>query len=297
MPKRKPITWLVIVFGDTHTNSTRGLRPPEYVIKGGEQCHAPKRIVDHLWEPWCQHWRDVAKEKKRLAKRGPVKVLGVFNGDGVDRSYHDKEGYELLTPVEDEIVHIAEMVLEPALDVVDKWIFNRGTRAHEGGTSKLMETLARAMRDRHGLDIVSEDDQTLSQFNARVVVGGVDMLFSHHPISRSRLAHTRQQAAARSAMQYWLGYAAVGDAATDNYPRLMIFSHLHFCADGGQSTMCPIRALYCPSWQLPGAYVHGLGRGVVPEKVGTWWIWASDGEYKHKSWLHQPPSQKAIRLD
>jgi hypothetical protein len=305
MPKnKKPKTTLVVIVGDTHTNSTRGLRPPEYTIKGGELCHAPRIVVEHLWEPWKRHWRDVAREKKRLSKQGPVEVIVVDNGDGVDRSFHDREGYELLTPDENEIIDLGEMVLEPVLDVADRWIFNRGTRAHEGGTSKLMELLARTMRDRHKLDILTnpETPNSVSQWWPRYEINGVDCLFGHRPVSGSRLYHTRRQAAARTATHYWNGYNV--PRITNNSvsyerekpPDVMFFGHLHYDADSGSDASNPIRVFYVASWQMPTSYIHGIGKGAIPNAVGSRWLWCCDGEYRCKPWLHRPPARKTIKL-
>lgn len=294
---------LVIVIGDTHTNSTRGPKPPRFYDKSKKQwVYAARAVVLHLWEPWLQMWRKVAAEKARLEALGyTVRVIVVFNGDGPDRNRHDREGYEIVTPERNAITDLCERTLAPALvsGLVDVWVFNRGTEAHEGGSGELMEMLAERVSRRAN---VWRDGPDYSHYWPRFLIQGVDVMFGHHPASGSRLYHTRRQAAARTATHYWNGFnVPVITRNSISYdrekpPDVMFFGHLHYDADSGVDASNPIRVYYVASWQLPYSYIHRIGRGAIPNAVGCRWLWCQDGEYTCKPWLHRPAAGKAIRL-
>jgi hypothetical protein len=289
---------LVVVFGDTHTNSTRGLRPPRFFDQEREEYrHAPKRIVADLWEPWLANWKAVKKEKKRLRKEGyTVRVIAVFNGDGPDRNYHDREGYEMLSPNRAVILDLCEAMLEPALKpgLVDLWVFNRGTPAHDGGSSELMELLA----ERVSRDAVlwrPDENSAYSHYWPMLDIQGVPILFGHHPPAGSKLYHTRRHAAARTATHLWSGYnmpvVHMNKPTTyerQPFPVLAMFGHVHYYADSGADAVNPIRLVFGPSWQLPTAFIHRIGRGMIPNEVGAVWVRCHDGEYDLVPWLHTP---------
>lgn len=282
---RKPDMDFIVTISDLHVNSTRGLRPPSYTIKG-EKCNTHRTIVKHLWRPWLRHWQDVKKRKKELDRGHKVRVICVVNGDAPDRNYHDKEGYELLTPHENEIVDLTEMVLEPAFDVVDLWAFNRGTRAHDGTYGKLTEALAKQVGEHEKVE--RDEDGDWSHWWIRRTFQGVYAIFAHHPTSRAWVRHTRSYAAQRTAFQYFLGFSQVGDTIPD----FLVFAHTHWWADSGTSSSCPVRAFYNPSWQLPTSYIYGKGL-FLPEEVGCWWFTCADGKYTEHLWRYLPTVPRA----
>ena len=80
------------------------------------------------------------------------------------------------------------------------------------------------------------------------------------------------------------------------FPRLAMFGHVHYYADSGMDGVNPIRVVYGPSWQLPYSFIHRIGRGMIPEKVGAVWVTCHDGSYDVDPWLHTPPAMGAVRV-
>jgi len=297
---------LICVTGDQHCNSERGLRPPRFYDKERQEYrHAPRRVVEDLWEPWLQHADDLRAEKERLKAEGyNARVIVAHLGDGVDRNKYDPEGYEMLSANRTVITDIGEAALEPLLadDLVDLFIFERGTSGHEGGSGELCEMLAERISRRANVWRANERD-TWSHYCGRFSFQGVDVVFSHHPISRARRFWTRGNAANRTALHYWMAYnipLVMRNKVVNQReptPDLMFFGHCHFDAMGGGTSTIPLVAVYIPSWQLPYAYIHGLGAGIVPNPVGCKWMRCQGGRYHlYKTWLHTPRAQGAVRV-
>ena len=237
---------LLINFGDLHSGAAQGVRPYQWVDQSGEIRYAPNALVNHLLGPWDRHWLDVRAEKKRLTKLAKkVVILGIFNGDGPDKNYHDREGYEMLTPHRAKLVELCHGALAPALDVLDYIAFNRGTRAHEGGTGEMMEMLAREVvnseRVKSGrLKVVRADKENdpnaVSQYWFDKRIEGTHVVIGHTPTRKSRLPYMRNSAADRTAFEYSQSFWRLGDAPPD----LMMFNHVHYMARGGGTPSNPV---------------------------------------------------------
>lgn len=281
---------LLVVLSDLHVNHTCGLRTPVFNRFDGRNDVAQDWLVKYLWEPWVRHWSDVRAELKRLKKiHKIVRLIVLLNGDGPDKNVHDPMGYELISNDEAEIIDMTMAVLHPMYELADKIIVNRGTRAHERNMSELV---ARELDNRTNGKIVRKTENMFTHYAPRFVLQNVDIIAGHHPLSGSRRVHTRNQAAARTAFDLYSSFVGIGEKPPD----LALFAHNHIRADSGSNDKCPMRALYSPSWTLPGSYVYRLGLGHVPEKVGTWWIKCAEGEFVHKAWNYQPPVQEAIKI-
>jgi hypothetical protein len=292
---------LVVFVGDMHINATRGLRVPQFTDRDDKTYIAPDTIRTELWEPWCQHWQDVAAEKQRLSQHyKQVRVFVILGGDSTDRNAHDQEGYELWLMEIHSIIDLAERTLAPALvkmpdgrPLVDRWIVLRGTEAHELRLGQLAEGLGERLALR-GCE-VHKRDNLFSYYEFRGLFQGVNVYASHHPLAKSYRHHTRAQAVTRTVVDYWLGYCSplilfnetkiIGPV---DHPDLMFFFHAHFDAESGKVPGCPIKGYYVASWQLPYAYIFRLGKGSPPEHVGSRWLWCSDGKWHCEPWLHSP---------
>lgn len=302
---------LVIVGGDTHINSTRGLRPPQFIDKSKERqiVLTPQVVLDHLWKPWLKMWRAVKEEKARLRSLGyTVRVIFVFNGDGPDHNKNDKEGFELITREENAIKDLCEQALVPATTLmddktvlVDLWVFNRGTEKHEGGSGALMEGLAERMATKRGANVIM-DGPSYSHWCPRFLIQGVDAMFMHHPIFSTTTYQRRRTAAARTADYYWRGFNVPKISMNrisyerETVPDVMFFGHTHYDADGGQDASNPIHVFYVASWQLPTAFVQQLGYGAIPNAIGCRWMWCQAGGYYCKPWLHRPPAKAPVSI-
>jgi len=300
---------LVLLVGDMHINATRGLRVPTFTDREGKTYITPDLIRAELWEPWCQHWKAVAAEKKRLAQSYQrVRVFCILGGDSTDRNSHDQEGYELWLVEIHDILDLAERTLAPALvtmddgsPLVDTWIVLRGTEAHELRLGQLAEGLGERLTKR-GCEVFKRG-RLYSHYEFRGIFQGVDLYASHHPVSKSFRHHTRAQAVTRTVVDYWLGFCSPLITCNEtkivgpvDHPDLMFFFHSHFDAESGKVPGCPIKGYYVASWQLPYAYVYRLGKGAVPEHVGSRWLWCSGGTWYCAPWLHSPSRVGAVKM-
>lgn len=300
---------LVLFVGDMHINSTRGLRVPQFTDRDGKTYIVPDAIRTELWDPWLRHWQAVADEKERLAQHyKQVRVFVILGGDSTDRNSHDQEGYELWLMEIHDIIDLAERTLAPALvkmpdgsPLVDTWIVLRGTQAHELRLGQLAEGLGQRLAERDCN--VRKHGNLFSVHEFRGDFQGVDVYASHHPVARSYRRHTRAQAVTRSVNDAWLGFCSplitfneVKVIGPVDHPDVMIWFHVHYSAASGEVPGCPIRGFYNPSWQLPYAYIYQLGKGAVPEYVGSRWLWCADGSWHCDHWLHSPKRIEAEKM-
>ena len=271
---------LLLVVGDMHTNSTRGLPPPRFERTEGNIFIASKAQKKYLCKPWCNMWLDVKRFREahsELLKR----VIVIYNGDGVDRNKWDPEGYEMITPHRQEILDMGEKVLNVAKPYVDMIVVNRGTQAHSGQAGEMDELLARQLLDHDWKVLPSEQGTALSHYWPELRFDGVLMQFGHSPGMRTTREHLRGQAANRKAFDMTSTYSRIDRT----YPHAIVYSHVHYYS---HSNVHPIHVYYNPAWQLHTAYVHGLGISGKQEPVGSWWFLLSEGKYQSGMWSYLP---------
>jgi len=277
----KPFT-LLIVGSDTHTNSTRGLCPPKFTTTDGRIIEASKIQKKELWKPWKRHWKDVGHFRAQYPNC--ESCFFVFNGDGPDRSFHDHEGYELLTPHRQEIANLTQEVLTPAKPHVDMALINRGTVAHEGGTGELSEMLAQQLLLSGWPILPCKEDNSATHYWPELVIRGLRFRFGHHPISTSRRIHLRGAGARRQAYEL-TGQHERMLTDPEKTPNVAIFSHVHYPA---HNTNYPVHVYYTPSWQLHTSYAHRIGVSGSQEPVGCWWFLISENHYQADMWSYLP---------
>lgn len=277
---------LLMVIGDMHTNSTRGLCPPRFERTEGATILASREQETHLWTPWCKMWYDVGEFRRRY-RHLLERVIVVYNGDGVDRNRHDPEGYEALTPHRQEILDLGEKVMAVARPHVDALVVNRGTPAHSGQAGEMDELLARQLLD-HGWPVLPPLYGTsLSHYWPELIFDGVRMQFGHSPGIRTGREHLRGQPSNRKGFDMTSAYGRMGRS----FPQFIVYSHVHYPE---HSTQHPIHVYYNPAWQLHTAYVHNLGISGKQEPVGAWWFLLSQSYYQADLWSYLPQFDHVI---
>lgn len=270
---------LVVIWGDTHTNSTVGLIPPTVRYDDG----AERKASDEQQWLWEQN-QDLVKFIKKKKRKEQCKCVVVFNGDGPDRNRYSG-GYDLITMSRAEIVRWTVEALRPMRDVADAWIQNRGTPAHEGGSGELAELVAKE------LDATKQPGRdTYSWWFQKYVFGGVYFWISHRPKSVSYFEHTRNNGARRTAHNLWDAFKRMDD----DVPNVAVFSHVHHPEEAKHNRML---CVFTHPWKLCDAWGHSVGFGPMVQPVGAWRFLCSKGRYEYDEWYRQPPNEPYIKLD
>src|SRR5581483_2530987 len=128
---------IFIFVSDIHINSKAAVRYPEMVMDDGDTSIASARQMA-LWEPWQDAWATV----KKRAKDRPVVIA--FGGEIADKDAKSRS-YQYVTKNGADILKLAFLTMQPALEVDTKFIVLRGTEAHTGKSSNLDEMIATEM--------------------------------------------------------------------------------------------------------------------------------------------------------
>lgn len=270
----KPI--LAVFTGDWHTNDTCGLCPPVYHREKLAE-HRPGKAVRALWRAWQEFWQLMADKKQETG----AELLAFCVGDLADINVHSQT--QLISFNQADILRAMVDVTQPMLEVADRIFVIRGTASHTGGNGLLEELFAQ--------DIGAEpcpDEDSMSWWVMRGMLGGVRVETSHHSPTYSMRPWTLNQAAARAAAIVSARYQKEGLARET--PDVCVWAHRHAAAQGQEMG---VHGFFLPSWKLVGQYGHRLGAGAHIEKVGGLWLLCQGGEYAW-GWERWSPRRPTI---
>lgn len=252
---------IVVVFADTHSNSTLGLCPPEVHIGDGMRALASKSQL-WSWKCWNLLWDKVEKLDREVK---PTKIIAVGAGDLVDVNKHS--GHQLISQNKSIIVRMAKLALERPLSIVDEFYALRGTEAHGGGCGEYEELLA------HDIGAV-EDPKfgTSSWWHLPLESAGVKFDITHHPATNSLRPWTLGSAACRQSAML------INEYQGEDLPQVAIRAHVHHIEDSGVTF--PIRTFFLPAWKVSGdSYDARSGRAGQKITVGALIFICENGKY------------------
>jgi hypothetical protein len=207
---------------------------PEFVTADKQTIH---------WSPG-QEWLGeqflgfLNRAKERAVGR---RVIGTLLGDAVEGNNH--QTVQALPSLFDQ-GEMAKQVLSPFRSMCDEFYMTWGTEAHDGpGWATIRE-------------IASELEVNAADWELRLRIGGVLCQYAHHGRAGSRPWTT---AAAGIAAEVLMRAAERGE----EIPRFVFYGHVHKLDDSGEK-FPSIRAIACPSWQLPTAYGTKVGAFSLP---------------------------------
>lgn len=268
----------VVWISDLHINSKMALRYPEMVMDDGDTSIASPRQMA-LWEAWLNCWETV----KKRAKGRPVVVI--FGGEIADKDAKNRS-YQYITKNGADILKLAFLTIQPALEVGIKFIVLRGTEAHTGKSSNLDEIIATEMSAKH--DVVRNvQTGTFSWYYFKGVIGGRIFDLAHH-VNMGGLPWTERNAANALSARLTMTYAEAGEKLPDFAMR----GHVHRVADS--SINYHIRSLIAPAWSLDTSFLHRIGQGAKQLEIGAILV---DPLSKEVDYLrYKPKSQDMVYL-
>lgn len=227
--------WIVAATADWHVNSRQGLCPSEFHHNDG-QVTTPSAAQEWLNARFTMFWARVAAYK---AKFSAARVLGVVNGDALDKNRHSS--YQIMSVNEADIIQATVEVAAPMTAICDEMAIVRGTEAHTGGDGWMEETFAGRVAT------VKPAETVASWYWFDVNLDDFRMAFAHHPGTNSRVPWTIGNAANRAAVMLEDEFFGEPDA-----PRLVTYAHVHHSEDSGDNHK--IRVMFLPPWKLGDAY-------------------------------------------
>lgn len=249
---------ILVVTGDTHTNSHGGLMPPTIRKISGNTIKA-NAVQKLLWRGWLASWAALTVIKERYG----LPLVTVFNGDAVDRNKHDPWDHVAQHP--EDIINMGVTALKPALDLSDGYYFIKGTEAHTSNHGWLEDALAKDLG-------CPETAHGYAYHSLLLQLGGQTFDIRHHTESNSTRPWTKGGGAQRSAkmvMDYYY-------ESRDRPPDWAIRNHVHHFEDSGRNFLT--RCLFLPCWQAPGPWIHRIGLGAKMAEFGmAYWV-CKDGK-------------------
>lgn len=238
------MTEILVHFGDLHVGSSLALCPERVSLSdGGTHLASPLQLF--YLECWRRFWADTRELKASLKAR----VVAICGGDERDGDHHGTT--QLWAADELDQDRAVLTVLDEAWDVVDEWVFVRGTPAHCGVNSAATERYAEVLSHR-GWNVRKNGDQ-YSHWIYTGVHGGVKVEVAHAPGTKSWVPNTRGVACARHA-----AYTRKEYHESDlEPPDVVIRHHVHYWSGPGcdSGTCC----FFIPGWQAATTFVHSIG--------------------------------------
>ena len=233
----------LVVFGDTHINSTIALCPPKVILDDGNSM-MPSMSQRILWEKWCGK-DSFIQDVKNAAKGGKLWV--VANGDLIESDMKDRS-YQTVTKNPATIRRTARDALLPLRDIADRWWSIRGTEAHGGKSNSFEEELA----EDFGAEKEPETG-SYSWWSLLIDINGFLFDITHHSLGDGR-EWTKLGSAVRLAKQTVIRCAE----RRERIPNFVIRSHTHFYNDSfDASSIC--RAITLPGWSFASAFSYRMG--------------------------------------
>lgn len=242
---------VVAIVGDTHTNSTIGVNPPDVPLDEGGSWTANET---NLWRWQC--WNDYWDEVEMAARKADARLYVVINGDAIEDPYHPTS--EIISVNKNSALRSALRVLDRPRRMAHHFFVVRGTIAHTGIGAWMEEAIANMLEAEP-----DEEMNTSSWYHLPLMAG--DLLFdiAHHPKTVGRLPWTESAAPARQGV-----YTLVKNhRAGRRIPDVVVRSHHHGeFLDSGLST--EPRVFYLRPWQMSTQYSHRIGESGIVNPIG-----------------------------
>jgi len=235
-----------IFVADLHVNSTVAVCPPVVNLDDGGTYHAT-RTQRWLWDSWTGLWQDV----DRGTPKGDRVLFVVGDLGELDT---EKRSIQLISLNKDTIIGMCIDVLEPALSVVDRVYFFRGTPAHSGRSAWLEEHVARDIDTSvpYSKEIdqeTGEEKKTIASWwhlRGRINASKIDVC---HHVGGSVTPNAGNN----------LGIKILSKYALNNWdrPDLVLRAHVHKFRESGKNL--PLWAAICPAWTTITEYGYRIG--------------------------------------
>ena len=265
---------LTVHVGDTHVGSSLAMWPREVTLADDARWQ-PSPLQDWYMARWLEFWADTATLKKKYN----AWCVGISGGDERDGDHHLTK--QLVSADEDDQDQAVEVVYSIAAEVVDEWVFVRGTPAHGCGTERYAREFARK-----GWNVVPNGEHW-SHWVYTGVHGGIKMEVAHTPGTKSWVPTTRGVSCARHAQYTRAEY----HESSVEPPDVVIRHHVHYWqgpgCDGG--TCC----FFIPGWQASTAWVKSRGVKSATEShfvPGGLRLLCQNGQWRHFRGLRKPKS-------
>lgn len=266
---------LLVVVSDTHINSTVSLCPLVVNLDDGGTYHA-SRTQHWLWDCWLHFWR-YAKEKANGRR-----VIGIINGD-LGELDTKRRSNQLISVNKATILSMATETLMPTMDIVDSWVFIRGTPAHEGKGAWLEEDIA---KDTSSATRYSES--IASWWHLVGKVSGIRVDIAHHASLGGR-PYTKPTGAIRLASDTMWHYNV---EKKQPVPNIVIRSHNHAFAESG--TNFETRAFFTPCWSMMTEFVYRMGHENDRPSIGGLLFECSGEKYDWEYQSYSPREEKRV---
>jgi len=251
---------------------------PHEVVLADDARWEPSELQDWYMARWREFWADTAA----LKKKHRAWCVGISGGDERDGDHHGTA--QLTSADEDDQDQAVEAVYAVAAEVVDEWVFVRGTPAHGSATERYARSFHRQGRN------VTPNTPHWSHWCYTGVHGGVRFEVAHAPGTKSWVPTTRGSSCSRHAQYTRAEYYDSGVEPPD----VVIRHHVHYWQGPGcdGDTCC----FFIPGWQAASNWVMSRGVKSATEShfvPGGLRLLCRDGEWTHHWWLRKPESDVA----
>ena len=241
---------ILAVVGDTHTNSTLGLCPPNGIELDDGGTYKPSKLQRELWRAW----KDYADTVAALKSEHGANVCTIFNGDISDGDHHNTS--QIISRSENTMHKIAHRTLGLLYEQSDRVYVVRGTRVHRGATGSIEETFAEDIGA-----VQNKETGAYSWGHVYLKHAGIVVEAAHHG-SMGRLPWTYPNAANKLASITMVNAANARRAIPD----LAFRSHNHRYADSFD--IYRTRAICLPGFQGKTEYVERIDPTAIPDIGG-----------------------------
>lgn len=243
----------IIVISDTHCGCRLALCPPDPIPLDDGGTYNASKGQRKIWDAWLEFWQDWVPK----VTKGEPFIL-VHNGDVIDGVHHGSTT-QISHNIEDQ-KRIARMVMEPVIDMADKYYHIRGTEAHVGKSAEYEEGLARE------LGAVPDGEGHFARWFMWGKLGtrkkdAPSVHFTHH-IGTTGRTHYESSAVMAEIGEMFVESGRWGE----DPPDVIVRSHRHrniqvnIPSDRGYCI-----AIVTPGWQLKTPFVHKIPGGRVSE--------------------------------
>ncbi len=238
----------------------------------GGQYHA-SRTQRWLWSCWLDFWARVNRDAS-----GYRKVL-ILDGDVGELDAKDRSA-QIITINKSTILQMIRDVLDFA--IWDELYVIRGTRAHEGKSAWLAESIAA------DLDKVTPSAEKIySWWQIRAEVQGVKFDIAHHAPMGST-PWTRVNSAVRLAAKVLWEYAVERQVKP---PDVVLRAHNHIYANAQVGNTS---AYFTPAWTMLTEYGYRMGFENTLPTIGGLVFYCENGYCEPQKYFYVPEKEKRV---
>ncbi len=260
----------IVVISDTHTNSTVGLWPPDFIRDDGGL------VPQNKFQKWLwKHWLDFNKQVDSTGE-----YIVVHNGDAI-QGIHPSRDIQIVVPGQIDMLKAAEQVLAPLFKNAKERYMIRGTEWHDGLAGSDCEMLGKLLNA-----YVNPDLGQFSQWTMEMVLGGKRFAFAHHTSNTTVYHATPPAREWREAKEAYADWAVP-------IPDVIVRSHVHRwgCYPDEMGRLY----FTMPAWQLKNAFSYKHQPRRLPS-IGGLILWVEKGEVRWQKHLYPIPMEQPILI-